>query len=395
MILIQFLFWFCVFIVFYSYAGYPLFLRLISLVKSAKQEVQSGTPSPKVSLFISVYNEEAVIEEKLLNSLALDYPKDRLEVVVISDGSADRTDEIVARYAQQGVLLRSYEGRIGKTACLNNAAPLAKGEIIVFSDANSKYDREAIKSLVSHFSDPHIGFVTGGTKYISEDGGKMLDSIGIYSRIEKATKRLESRTGSCVGADGAIFAIRKSLYQPLQSVDINDFVIPLNIIRKGFRGILDENAFCIEKIAKGTKGEFNRQVRITNRTIRAVVNQRDLLNPFQYGFFAFELASHKLCKLLVPFFLLSAFILNLFLLRQGTLYIAAFFVQLSLYGLSVLGHWGRLKDLSTLISMPHTFVVVNAAILIGWIKYMKGDTYTTWTTAREGLGNNKPSMGVK
>lgn len=357
--------------------------------------MRPGNIEPKVSLFISVYNEEAVIEEKLLNSLALDYPKELIEIVVISDGSSDRTDEIVARYAPQGVILRSYEGRIGKTACLNKAVPLAKGDIIVFSDANSKYDREAIKRLVSHFSDPQIGFVTGGTKYISEDGGKMLDSIGIYSKIEKVTKVLESRTGSCVGADGAIFAIRKSLYQPLQSVDINDFVIPLNIIRKGFRGILDENAFCIEKIAKGTKGEFNRQVRISNRTIRALVNQRGLLNPFIYGFFSFELLSHKVGKMLVPFFLLSAFILNLFLLGQGTLYIAAFFSQLFLYGLSALGHWGSLKDLSRLVSMSHTFVVVNFAILMGWIKYMKGDTYTTWTTAREGLGNNKPSMGVK
>lgn len=395
MTVVQLIFWFCVFVVFYSYAGYPIFLWLISLVKSAKQGMQAGNIEPKVSLFISVYNEEAVIEEKLLNSLALEYPKDRLEVVVISDGSSDRTDEIVARYASQGVILRSYEGRIGKTACLNKAVPLAKGDIVVFSDANSKYDREAIKRLVSHFADLQIGFVTGGTKYISEDDGKMLDSIGIYSKIEKVTKILESRTGSCVGADGAIFAIRKSLYQPLQSVDINDFVIPLNIIRKGFRGILDENAFCIEKIAKGTKGEFNRQVRISNRTIRALVNQRGLLNPFVYGFFSFELLSHKVCKMLVPFFLLSAFILNLFLLGQGALYIATFFVQLSLYGLSALGHWERLKDFSRLVTMSHTFVVVNVAILMGWIKYMKGDTYTTWTTAREGLGNNKPSMGVK
>ncbi len=395
MTMLPFFFWFCVFAVFYSYVGYPILLWFISLVKWDKQEIQPRKIKPKVSLLISVYNEEEVIEEKLLNSLALSYPKDLFEIVVISDGSTDRTDQIVTRYAAQAVTLRSYEGRIGKTACLNKAVPLAKGDIIVFSDANSKYDRDAIEKLVSHFSDPRIGFVTGGTKYISENGEKMLDSIGVYSKIENITKILESRTGSCVGADGAIFAIRKNLYEPLQSVDINDFVIPLMIVRKRFRGILDENAFCIEKIAKGTKGEFNRQVRISNRTIRALVSQRGLMNPFKYGFFSFELLSHKVSKMLVPFFLLSAFVLNLFLLNQGIIYLAAFLVQLFFYILSLLSYSRRMKNFSRLISMSHTFMVVNIAIFIGWIKYIKGDTYTTWTTAREGLGNNKPSMGVK
>jgi cellulose synthase/poly-beta-1,6-N-acetylglucosamine synthase-like glycosyltransferase len=393
--IIQFLFWFSVFAVFYSYIGYPVFLWLVSFVKEGKRGSQSGNAAPKVSLLISVYNEEGVIEEKLVNSLGLDYPKDLLEIVVISDGSTDRTDEIVARYASQGVLLRSYEGRIGKTACLNKTVPSAKGEIIVFSDANSKYDRSAVKRLVSHFSDPQIGFVTGATRYISEEGGKLLDSIGIYSKIEKVTKMLESRTGSCVGADGAIFAIRKSLYQPLQSADINDLVIPLNIIRKGLRGIVDENAFCIEKIAKGAKGEFNRQVRITNRTLRALVNQRDLLNPFKYGFFPFELFSHKVIRMFVPFFLLKVFVLNLFLLGQGPLYVGTFFSQLFFYSLSALGYSGRLQDVSRLVSMSHTFVVVNGAVFVGWIKYLNGDTYTTWTTAREGLGENKSSVGMK
>ncbi|MEW6417357.1 MAG: glycosyltransferase family 2 protein [Nitrospirota bacterium] len=381
-----YLFWFSIIFVLYTYLGYPLLLLLLSLFyhnKNQKHLNQIGNFYPAVSLIISVYNEEEVIEDKILNSLELNYPKELLEIIVISDGSDDRTNEIVARYADKGVLLRYYEGRIGKTACLNKAIPLTKGEIIVFSDANSKYDKDAIRELVKHFSDEKIGFVTGHTKYRVERNSDKLYPIGLYSKIEKFTKKLESGLSSCIGADGAIFAIRKKLYQPLNDFDINDFVIPLNIIRQGFRGIMEEQAFCTEEAAKGNRGEFNRQARISNRTIRALFNNADMLNPFKFGIFSFELFSHKMSKFLAPFFMLTLLSVNLALINDGPLYVTSLSFQVILYLLSFLGHKSEsFRDLSGLISVSRTFTMVNLAILWGWIKYFQGHTYTSWTTVR-------------
>lgn len=381
-----YLFWFSIIFVFYAYLGYPLLLLLFTVINKRGYSEKTGRVDdfyPKVTLLISAYNEEKVIEDKIINSLELNYPKELLEIVVVSDGSSDMTNEIAARYADKGVVLRYFEGRIGKTACLNKVVPLAQGEIIVFSDANSRYDKEAIKELIKHFADKKIGFVTGTTKYVSDEADKALESIGIYTRIEQITKRLESETGSCVGADGAIFAIRKDLYQQLKDIDINDLVIPLNIIKQGYRGILEEKAFCIEKTAKNASGEFYRQVRITNRTIRAIVNNRELLNPFNRGAFSFQLISHKVCKLLVPYFLILLLFTNILLIRGGFLYTAALSGQIVIYLLSWLGYRGyRLNGLSMLINMSHTFINVNYAILLGWIKYIQGEKYTTWGTVR-------------
>ncbi|HKZ46858.1 MAG TPA: glycosyltransferase family 2 protein, partial [Thermodesulfobacteriota bacterium] len=258
--IVKFIFWFSVILIFYPYIGYLLILKIISFFKSNNSIADNEEFKPLATLLISAYNEEAVIEDKILNSLDLNYPKELLEIVVISDGSNDKTNELVIKYADKGVVLRHYEGRIGKTACLNRAVPLAKGEIIVFSDANSRYDREAIRELVRSFADKEVGFATGFTRYTTDEG--LIDSISLYSRIEKITKKLESKIASCVGADGAIFAIRKPLYKLLNDYDINDLVIPLNVIKQGYRGRFEDRAFCTEK-AVSYRGEFNRQVRIT------------------------------------------------------------------------------------------------------------------------------------
>ena len=382
----SYLFWISIIFILYAYVGYPLVLCLLSFLnhdKNCKQSNRIGHILPKVCLLISAYNEGTVIEDKILNTLALDYPKELLEVVIVSDGSEDRTNEIVARYAHEGVVLRNYEGRIGKTECLNKTVPLAKGDIIVFSDANSKYNRNAIKELVKHFDDKMIGFVTGATRYISEEDDRILYSIGVYSKIEQFTKTLESKICSCVGADGAIFAIRKNLYQQLKIFDINDLVIPFNIIKQGFRGILEGKAYCIEETAKGAKGEFYRQVRITNRTIRAILNNRELINPFRFGLFSFQLLSHKICKLLVPFFMLVLFFSNIVLIKDGPFFVFTLGVQLFIYFICWLGYLGKdFIGLSRLISISHTFIRTNLAILWGWVGYVKGETYTTWTTTR-------------
>lgn len=378
------IFWVSLFTIGYAYLGYPALLWVLTRFvkpKMSKNFVDNEEPQPSVTLLISAYNEEKVIAEKIHNALSLDYPADLLEIVVVSDGSSDRTPQIVSEFADKGVVLRHYEGRVGKTACLNRAVPLATGQIIVFSDANSNYDRDALKALVHPFLDSTIGFVTGWTRYGSSDDMTAADSLGLYSKLELVTKELESRLGSCVGADGAIFAIHKDLYVPLKDYDINDFVIPLTIIEQGYRGVLARKAVCSEKDAGGTKGEFYRQVRITNRTIRAIINHRQLLNLFIFDFFSIELFSHKLCKFLVPFFMIGLFLSNLYLIPNKSSYFLTFLIaQLIFYSGACLAIYVSGDAISVrVIKAAYAFNLVNMAILVAWIKYLRGETFTTWS----------------
>ncbi|MBI5235107.1 MAG: glycosyltransferase family 2 protein [Deltaproteobacteria bacterium] len=373
-------FWFSGFLVVYPYLGYLAVLWVCSQFAGGRQR-DAGTGKtfePKITLIVSAHNEEKVIEAKIINSIALDYPKSKLEIMVVSDGSTDLTDEIVKRYAANGVILRRFEGRLGKTACLNRAVPMAVGEIIIFSDANSTYDPAAARKLTAHFDDEKCGFVTGGTRYAGN--GAISEAVGFYSRIEKMTKTLESRTGSCVGADGAIFAIRKKLFKRLKDSDINDLVIPLGVVRQGCSGVLEPDAFCVEDTAGNAKGEFNRQMRITARTLRAIFSNADLLNPVRFGFFSFKILSHKILRLMAPFFMLALLISSAFLTPESWFYAAVFAGQLLFYSLALIGR--AMPDETGLLSVPYAFSSVNAAILMGWVKYFKGETFVTWAPTK-------------
>lgn len=379
--LLKIIFWASCFLVLYPYFIYPAVLWAASLVRGKGVRKAEGEPDKRATVMISAYNEEETIEDKILNTLELDYPRELLEVFVVSDGSTDGTDEIARRFADRGVVLKRYEGRIGKTGCLNRAVPEASGEIILFTDANSRLDGSALKKMVSLFSDDEIGFVTGGTRYVSEDDG--TESVGFYARLEALTKKLESRTGSCVGADGAIFAVRKDLYMPLRETDINDLVIPFKVVIQGGRGVYSQDVFCTEKTAGSARGEFNRQVRITTRTIRAVMSHAALLNPMSFGEFSLKLISHKLLRLLVPPFMLLAALSNLLLVASGYVYTLALIAQVLFYGLAWMKHSGRGPGgLPGILSMPYTFTTVNIAVFKGWVNFLKGETFVTWQPAR-------------
>jgi len=378
--------------VLYPYIGYPLILclmdRLARMTRSS-MPFRRGEDAPddrwlKVSLLISVYNEEKIIERKMENTLLLDYPGDRLEILVVSDGSTDRTDEIVSRYRERGVQLRNYAGRIGKTACLNRTIPTAAGEIIVFSDANSEYPKNALKNLVRHFRNPSIGFVTGTTRYRSQETSEGEGTIGIYARFERFLKLMESSLGFCVGADGAIFAIRKTLYLPLADHDINDFVIPLSIIRHGSKGIVDGDAYCFEDAAENIQGEYQRQVRITARTLGAIFNNADLLNPFRYKYFSFFLFSHKICKLAGPLFIFLYVLSNLVLLGEGWIYQVSGVALIVVAGSAVVPSLFPRKPFSPkLLEIAREFLFINAAYLAGWFSFIRKKNVTTWNPIRK------------
>lgn len=363
------------FLAVYSYAVYPAVLAVLGFFFS--REVAVKESEPMVTLIISARNEEKVIGEKIENSLNLDYPKHKLEIMVVSDDSTDRTDERVRGFEKNGVILLSNLPRRGKTPGLNEAIPIAKGEVIVFSDADSIYESNAIRNMVRALGDPGVGLVTGSTRYIS--GAGIADTSGFYTRLEKRIKLLESSLGSCVGADGAIFAVRKSLYAPLRDDDINDLVIPLEVVKKGYRVILREDIICFEPASENTGKEFKRQARITNRTLRAIFRRVALMNPFKFPLFSFQIISHKLIRLSVPIFMLILFPLNFALLWDGTLYMLLFAGQSAFYFVALAGFLiERSGGKGGAMILPYHFVMVNASIFIGWMKFLSGNKQVTW-----------------
>ena len=375
------LFWATAALIVYVYAGYPALLALIGAC-GGRKSVKAAPLEPPVTLVVSAYNEAGVIGEKMANSLALDYPAGKLEVLVVSDASDDGTDDIVRSIADPRVQLLRMEARGGKTLGLNAAVLAARGEIVVFSDANAMYRPDAIRRMVSNFADPAVGAVIGESTYSDATGGPDQDE-SLYWRYEVAIKRLESAIGSVVGGDGAIYAIRRLLYVPMRADALSDFVNPLQIARSGYRCVYEPRAISVEKAAGDFDREFRRKVRIVNRAWRAMMSLKDLLNPFRHGFFTLEIVSHKVLRWLVPLFLLICLLANLALLREGGLYVFLLAGQVLFYALAAVGHAGRLRgDLPRALALPYYFVMVNLASARGILEAYWGRTYTTWTPPR-------------
>jgi cellulose synthase/poly-beta-1,6-N-acetylglucosamine synthase-like glycosyltransferase len=381
---IELLFWSALGAIFFAFCGYPLLLALVAPLAGQRRKEGAAGPAawPTATLLISAYNEEAVLAARLENGLALDYPEDKLAILVISDASTDSTDEL-ARASAAGNgrvgLLRQPERR-GKSAALNAAVAAATGEIVIFSDANSLYDRHALRELIRPFADPRVGLVTGRTRYLAAGGDGSRESISLYSRLELWTKRNESRIGSCVGADGAIFACRRELYRPLAADDINDLVLPLQVAAQGWRVVLAEGAFCLEEGSR-SDGEYQRQVRIATRTLRALMRHKGLFSPVRRPWFAFQVVSHKLLKLMLPFFMLLALLANLILAGAGlSFYPALLILQGGGYALAA---WGRLTGGRGKGSgAAYNLCLVSVAFLVGWSKWLRGETFTTWSPER-------------
>ena len=373
----------CLFIPVYVYAGYPALLWLASRCKRPHGQGDAGH-EPSVTLVISCYNEADVIARKLENSLALDYPGNKLAILVVSDGSDDGTDNIVKGFADKGIRLIRQEGRLGKTMGLNLAVEAADSEIIVFSDANAMYDTQAVRYLVRHFSHEKVGYAVGAALYTDADTGASAHNENLYWRYELAIKTWESRLHSVVGGDGAIYAIRSRLWQPLQQRDINDFVNPLQIIAQGYRGRFEPRAQCFEETAGSFDKEIARKERIVNRSIRGLMRVKSVMNPLKTGVFSSMVISHKLLRWLIPYFLVLGVAGSALLASQS---LALFqLITLGSLGLLLLATTGQLwRDktrLPTVLSLPYYFVMVNAYAMKGIYKALRGETQVTWSSAR-------------
>lgn len=380
MIIFEILFWISSFMIFYVYIGYPCIAYLISLF--VRNSSKKAFIEPAVSIIISAYNEEKVISEKIQNTLELDYPKEKLEIIVASDGSSDNTDSIVKTFEEHGVKLYRFE-RMGKTGIQNESVKLAKGEILVFSDSNAMYHKEAIRMLVQNFKDPTIGCVCGRLDYITDNDSKQTFGEALYWRYEKQIKIIESKLSSLVGVNGSIYAVRKDDYIFINNDLISDFLEPLEIVKSGKRVIYEEKAVSEEIISDTYEIEFNRKIRIFIRSIKGILHAKDLLNPMKYKMFSFQFLSHKLFRYLVPLFLIIALV-SLLVLSINLFYLGIYVIVVILLILACIGKFIQTNSKKILIcNLAYYYLLMNCAMIIAWLRVIKGEKIVLWNTQRD------------
>lgn len=371
------LFWVSVLGVAGTYLLYPLFLWLLTCWRRPPTYAELGE-LPAVSLIISAYNEAAVIGEKLDNSLSLVYPPGKLQIIVISDGSQDGTDQLAGQYADRGVLLQRMEPRSGKTAAQNAGVRLANGEVLVFTDANSLYTPTALVELMRPFADRGVGCVCGELEYLNLGGEGAGKGEGFYWHYEQFLKNRESQWCSLVGANGSIYALRRELFDELPPEIISDFVMPLRVWRKGFRVVYAPRARALEHSAKSFREEFRRRTRIIARSLHGLRSEAGVLNPFVHPGFALQVFSHKVLRWLVPLFLLCALTSSGLLYREQP-YRALFWSQGVFYLLALAGNLApRSLGRVGLFYIPAHFCAINLGALAGVLQFLAGNRYTVW-----------------
>ncbi|MFO8055599.1 MAG: glycosyltransferase family 2 protein [Bacteroidales bacterium] len=386
----KFIFWFSVAAIFYAYIGYPLILYAISMI-CRKTVDRNEQYCPHISLIITVYNEQERLLQKIDNTLALNYPGQSLEIIFASDASTDRTDEIISSY-DEFRLVRAPE-RKGKEFAQKCAVEQAAGEILVFTDVATMVEPGGLRAIIANFADPTVGCVSSEDRFMDEHG--RVSGEGAYVKYEMLLRRLESRVFSLVGLSGSFFAARREVCADW-AVDLqSDFNTLLNSLKLGLRGVSDPNSLGWYRNISEEKKEFNRKVRTVVRGLSVLMRNLEVLNPFKYGLFSWEIFSHKLCRWIVPFMLISVLISNLFLLQASFIYLLFFLLQFVLYLLALIyllylyqsiGRRGKnLIFPASLINkfrIPYYFILVNVAIAMAWIKFFRGERHVYWEPSK-------------
>lgn len=384
MVILECLLWISVGIVLYTYGIYPIIVFVLS--KFVKQPIKESKCKelPTVSVIISVYNEENILPEKIKNISAIDYPQDKIEFIFGSDGSDDQTNSILAAIKLPNVKFKTFPKRMGKANIVNHLIPQASGEIIVFSDANTMYCQATVKKLVEHFHDPSVGGICGELNL--EPNKQYLGEIGetSYWRYESVLKKYESDYRTLLGATGGVYAIRKSLFKPLpdSKAVVDDFLIPLEVVRRGYRVLYEPNAKAYEEAMHTVVGEFRRKVRISGSNFNSISEFTDLLHP-KYGFVALALLSHKIVRWFVPIFLLIIILSSVFLSFHYELYRLILEFQIVFLILGLVGLLFERRKISLgILGFPYYFIAMNTALFIGFIRFLRGRQLPTWEVIR-------------
>lgn len=375
-------FWGALGVCVYVYAGYPILIAILARLRP--RPVRTGPDLPTVSFIIAAYNEQDAIADKLRNTLAFDYPPEKLEIIVASDGSTDRTDEIVRTEFGDRVKLVHVSGRVGKTMTQNEAVKTATGEILGFSDSTTVYRPDALRQLVKNFTDPTVGSVTGSVVYGTDAAASVDQGRAMYWNYESILRRNESRFHSVLGNAGCCYALRRKLYTPLQADAISDVAQAVRAVQQGYRAVVDDDALVFEPPESRTiDSELRRRARVITRGLRVKWMLRDFFNPLVHPWFTLQVLSHRVLRWSVPVFLIIAFVANLFLLDRP-FYLLLFLGQVALYGLSGIAYLAEQRHVQLpSFAVPfYYFCLVNVAPLMAFRNLIRGERAVTWETGQ-------------
>jgi poly-beta-1,6-N-acetyl-D-glucosamine synthase len=385
--------WLSIFLVFYSYFGYALLVWVLINVRKKFQkrlvDHNSGF-EPPVSLIVAVYNEEDVLKKKIENCLDIDYPKNKLKLIFVADGSTDNSAAIIKQYPQIELLYKPE--RQGKVAAINRTMTTVTTDYVVFCDANTFLNKDCIKEIIKHYTDEKIGAVAGEKKVVvpTTQDKPVKDGEGLYWKYESQLKKIDSEFYSVVGAAGELFSIRTKLFEPVPSeVLLDDFIISMNICKKGYRVIYEPKAYAMEAPSLTMKDEQKRKIRISAGGFQSVIMLKDLLNIFKYGKLSFLYISHRvsrwvLCPVLLPIIFVCNLIIVLF---SGdftfNIYTALLIAQIAFYSMAALGWLYSIRNKkSNLFYVPFYFVFINVALYIGFIRFLNNKQTVLWDKAK-------------
>jgi poly-beta-1,6-N-acetyl-D-glucosamine synthase len=378
----EILFWFTIILILSTYFFYPLVLAIFSKIFPYK--LIKGEYYPEVSIIISAYNEERHIEQKIKNTLSIDYPKDKMEIIVGSDGSLDKTTELAEKYKSHGIKVLDFKINRGKTAVQNDCVKASRAGIIIFTDAASFFKKNAITELVNNFKDPKVGCVAGQLNFVNTEKNINTQSQGLYWQYELLIRKLESKLGRVIGVDGPLYAIRKSDYQELEHHVISDFISPLLVLANGKKVVFEHNAIIDEEPTQKANQEFNTRRRITLRAFQGLKTHKALLNPFTHFKLSVQLYFHKIFRWLVGIWTILNFISVLFLSTQN---IKLYNIILILYIILIFSAGiGFSLDRKAIkirpFSLPFYFILVNSAATLGFIDFLRNKQIIAWKPVR-------------
>ncbi len=385
--IIAILFWGSIFLILYAYLGYPALVWFFARFKS--QDFSEEKYEPSVTLLIAAYNESAAIAKKIENSLALDYPREKFQILITNDGSDDGTDKIVRSYANRGVEMVSGAARQGKMIAIKRGIKAARGEIIIMSDATNAYSLNTIKALVAPFADSSVG-LTSGAKFVPKGDGVLGSSEGLYWKYESWIKKEETKLGCCINVTGEIYAVRKFLFgAPPDGIINDDFYMMMNVIKQGYRVIYTPNAQSWERVSKTATDEIERRARINAGRYQAMAMAKDYL-PYDRPLVIWQIVSHKFIRPLIPFGMILAFIANFLTFffpapPNATFWLLAepwnrffFSAQMLFYASALLGNYFKGGRFSKILYIPTFLVNSNWAALKGFFRFANRRQTTLW-----------------